>query len=544
MPPGAKTRLIGASIGTRLIISSRVLLKFLDYIAGLRGVGSFAEKRASLSGVVMSEFVAREPAQLYPHIFGAHSDSTALKDILTEYFIGSPTLRNVERQLAQRHDLIDSLLTAHRVHRHNFDEMAYLCSTLSRGSRPVRVDCFYRNYAFLLTVFSPSNFARMANGEVPLFEHSHGDHVYRIVLALAPSARHEGEIALLFKRDNDPLYLVSFNIVPGHALGLQAERAILLSRMQGMKGMFPQIRQATKDFKEVSPQAALVAALDGFAQSLGLEHIAGASATNLFCYREERSESLHHGYDRFFASLGARGPVDGFFHLDAPIPQKRLNLVKQGHRLRTKAKHKLKHGIAEAVRASVQATLRMEDAAAMQERAAQIMFFDLLLSNGRLAEELASRERQAEELSFQKRLADEELLQSRNRLAEEQRRFAECNGDLAQKLRRFEEENQNLRATANLLEADLDKMRARPSGFRKIIADCNIPLLKHIGEKAEINRLIQAGFDDDFYLRHYPDVKAAGDLPARHYVRHGRREGRIARFSPRGQNAWSAFCEV
>jgi uncharacterized protein VirK/YbjX len=492
----------------------------------------------------MSEFAAREPAQLYPHILGAHCDSTALKDIVAQYCIGSPALGNIERQLAQRHDLIASLLAAYGVHRHNFDEMAYLCSTLSRGSRPVRVDCFYYNYAFLLTAFSPSNFAKIADEEISLFEHSHDDHIYRIVLALAPSARHEGEIALLFKRDNEPLYLVSFNIVPGHALGLQAESAILLSRMQGMKGMFPQIRQATKDFKEVSPQAALVAALDGLAQSLGLEHIAGISAPNLFCYREERSESLRHGYDLFFASLGARGPIDGFFHLDTPIPQKRLNLVKQGHRLRTKAKHKLKHGITEAVRASVQAVLNSDDTAAIKERAAQVMFFDLLLSNGRLAQELSSREREAEELSFQKRLADEELLQSRNHLVAELRRSAECNAGLEQKLRRAEEETRNLKATVSLLEADLDKMRAQPSGVQKIIVDWNIPLVKHIGEKAEIKRLIQAGFDDDFYLRHYPDVKAAGDLPVRHYVRHGRREGRIARFSPRGQNAWSEFCEV
>jgi hypothetical protein len=38
--------------------------------------------------------------------------------------------------------------------------------------------------------------------------------------------------------------------------------------------------------------------------------------------------------------------------------------------------------------------------------------------------------------------------------------------------------------------------------------------------------LLGVGFDADWYLRAYPDVASAGLNPRRHFVRHGRAEGR------------------
>jgi hypothetical protein len=38
--------------------------------------------------------------------------------------------------------------------------------------------------------------------------------------------------------------------------------------------------------------------------------------------------------------------------------------------------------------------------------------------------------------------------------------------------------------------------------------------------------LLEMGFDADWYLRTYPDVASAGIRPRRHFVRHGRAEGR------------------
>ena len=49
-------------------------------------------------------------------------------------------------------------------------------------------------------------------------------------------------------------------------------------------------------------------------------------------------------------------------------------------------------------------------------------------------------------------------------------------------------------------------------------------------------QLLRSGhFDSDYYLRHSPDVAAAGVSPALHYVRHGVSEGRqpSARFDTR-----------
>lgn len=38
--------------------------------------------------------------------------------------------------------------------------------------------------------------------------------------------------------------------------------------------------------------------------------------------------------------------------------------------------------------------------------------------------------------------------------------------------------------------------------------------------------LLRIGFDADWYVRAYPDVASAGVPPLRHFVRHGRAEGR------------------
>ena len=42
-----------------------------------------------------------------------------------------------------------------------------------------------------------------------------------------------------------------------------------------------------------------------------------------------------------------------------------------------------------------------------------------------------------------------------------------------------------------------------------------------------MTRCKPAFFDPDWYLRCYPDVAASGIDPLRHYLRHGRREGRL-----------------
>jgi hypothetical protein len=57
-----------------------------------------------------------------------------------------------------------------------------------------------------------------------------------------------------------------------------------------------------------------------------------------------------------------------------------------------------------------------------------------------------------------------------------------------------------------------------------------IGLLSPVLERLEMSRLRKKGFDIGFYLLANPDVENAGSDPLRHYVRHGRREGRSARF--------------
>ncbi|QGM44477.1 hypothetical protein [Methylocystis heyeri] len=58
----------------------------------------------------------------------------------------------------------------------------------------------------------------------------------------------------------------------------------------------------------------------------------------------------------------------------------------------------------------------------------------------------------------------------------------------------------------------------------------NIWLISTFAETLEMSRLRKKGFDVGFYLLANPDVANAGTHPLLHYARHGRREGRSARF--------------
>jgi uncharacterized protein VirK/YbjX len=138
------------------------------------------------------------------------------------------------------------------------------------------------------------------------------------------------------------LYVVSFTIVPGYVVGVEDRHAILISRMQGAKGRAPEIYQATKQINDISPQAVLLAVLQGIATALELRSIAGVSAECQSSFTELNATRFAQTYDQFFSSLGALALKDGFYHLSLPLTEKPLNLIKPGHRKRTRIKRQVK----------------------------------------------------------------------------------------------------------------------------------------------------------------------------------------------------------
>jgi hypothetical protein len=80
---------------------------------------------------------------------------------------------------------------------------------------------------------------------------------------------------------------------------------------------------------ESSPQAVLVAALQGIAEAIDVRTVAGVCAASQLSYKESEAELFDRVYDRFFRSIGANGPNNGFYFFGAPLPEKPIG---PGHR--------------------------------------------------------------------------------------------------------------------------------------------------------------------------------------------------------------------
>ena len=225
--------------------------------------------------------------------------------------------------------------------RHN-----YLAKSFSRSTA---IRCHLQHYYFLSKTI-PGAIAELISGDLfVVYRCQPGSIAYECVLTMPRHDRREGELSLVFCADDLPLYELDFTFVPGDVLSLKTHFAILISLMQGKANSFEAIRRATKEIHDVSPQAILFAVLRGIAKGLGLEHIVGVCSTNQAAYVGDGAKLFENVYDRFFASIGATGPTDGFFYTSADSVEKPINLVAAGHRLRTKIKRGVKADIFNSV---------------------------------------------------------------------------------------------------------------------------------------------------------------------------------------------------
>jgi uncharacterized protein VirK/YbjX/predicted Zn-dependent protease len=238
---------------------------------------------------------------------------------------------------------------------------------LSRNlDETVRYACLYNHYLYLYESASAETLHAMAFDDVTLFEIALGANVYAITIQISHDPIDEGELSLLFRANGAPLYTVSFTIVPGYAVGLPDRHALLISRMQGSRAKFQEIRRATKDLSDIFPQAILLAALEGIATAMGVRHIAGIGAANQASYNAQNAEILARIYDSFYETIGVQSVNSDFYIVPVPFPKKSLALVKPGHRLRTKLKQKIKTDIAKSVCVSWQKIICASGADAAQ----------------------------------------------------------------------------------------------------------------------------------------------------------------------------------
>ena len=407
----------------------------------------------------------------------------AIQDFRT--ILGSDNINDAAKLLRSSGDtsiseLVEALVQSAESLHHDHH---YLTKTLPIE---MKYSCIYEHYSFLVAATSVSAFDTLISNSILLYDKQFESNIYTVSASITRDWSHEGELSLEFKANNESLYILSFTIIPGVLVGLPDLPVALISRMQGMAGKFEQIRLATKEIGEVSPQAVLYAAIMGIAQAIGVRHIAGPSAANQVSCVDEKLELFRQAYDDFFISVGAAGPQNGFYIAGASPSEKPLASIKAGHRLRTKHKRKLKAEITTSVfntwRFVVQQAPHAPD------------------GNGLDNEKFAL-------------LQTQKLQDCIAKLIEHRKTISEIE-DLRSELNLIKAERNNLQhAMSNTIELLVtSRLKNKPSWMSQ--------------ESFHYHVLKMGMFDSQWYLDNYADIRETRVDPIEHYLKFGANEGR------------------
>jgi len=209
-----------------------------------------------------------------------------------------------------------------------------------------RATALIYNYRYLRDMLRDDLLSKVLYDRVALYEMLEENHRYVVDLNISSPCYNEGELSLSFKMDDLTLYLLSFTFVPGEIVGIDAPTVILVSRLQGTYGCYPQIRAAMRALKGLALPMFLVVVLEGIAEALNIQHFAGIAGSNQHKYSDAKNSALQKIYDNFFTDLGATKNVSGFFCTTFPLQEKPLKLVNSCNRSRSKIQRKLKRRVA------------------------------------------------------------------------------------------------------------------------------------------------------------------------------------------------------
>ena len=225
---------------------------------------------------------------------------------------------------------------------------------LSTADRAV---LFSTHYEFLHRRIAQPFLNKLIGGRAILWEKPVGSSNLSVCLDIAPPTYGEGELSLHFQVNSVDVYVLSFVIAPARVLGLDADHAIFITRLQGIKGYADSIKLATKSVGDVSPTLVLMAAVQGIALALGIRHVLGISAKEQVCTEgKPPTQDFISAYDEFWSSIEGKRLASGYFHFPVPLPEKSLVLIKQNHRLRVRARRLFRSDVSERVRRELEAT--------------------------------------------------------------------------------------------------------------------------------------------------------------------------------------------
>ena len=178
----------------------------------------------------------------------------------------------------------------------------------------------------------------ISDGDIVIWNKSIETNCFSIRLTY-PQYDGDGNIALILNINSDPIYHLSFTIVPGHIFNMPDDHILYITRMQGGGNRFDLIRCATKSLYEISPPALLLIAVRAIANALNIENIAGITVKDHpYLGRMPAADHYFSNYDNFWTSVGGKKINDNVYILQTKPDEKPLSDIKQSHRRRTKIK--------------------------------------------------------------------------------------------------------------------------------------------------------------------------------------------------------------
>lgn len=212
-----------------------------------------------------------------------------------------------------------------------------------------RASCLAHHYRRLNAKVPASIVSQVLYRDMILLERQTPNCLCKVILGFERHAVREGELFLHLRVDGSTIFVLQFTVIPGWVVKSKVSDVLLISRLQGAKGCFPQIHQATKAFNDVAPPALLLSTLQGIAAAYGVREMAGVCATRQFSHCDEFADSFKRQYDDFWLDIGADRATEIFFSSPLPPPEKPLILVHNGHQARARKKRAFKLKIATEV---------------------------------------------------------------------------------------------------------------------------------------------------------------------------------------------------
>jgi uncharacterized protein VirK/YbjX len=250
---------------------------------------------------------------------------------------------------------------------HHLSHRGYLMQGLSSRQR---VQCVLSHYRFEETTFDAAYKAAVyAEGGLPLWQHSAGEHAFLIRLEMASRTNAEGDLTIALLADGKVLHRLSFSWIEGALAGVPAPLVPFVARNQGRWSDSGEAFEAFETcFPNNSPSFFCFAAMQGLVQAVGMDQVLAVKCTSHIAWDPEEIKHFANAYDGFWKILGGVELPGNAWLIALPFYLKPLADMPSKHRKRAAQRREYWRAIGDSTRATLQRHLL--DAGSRHERAA------------------------------------------------------------------------------------------------------------------------------------------------------------------------------